>query len=211
MASMGIYLFNKDVLVECLENDLIDFGSDIIPVAAAERKVQAHFFKGYWKDIGTIQAFYDAHMDLVSPNPPFHFNDPEWPFYTWPQYLPGARLDDSRFKRSILCEGTRVIESVVERSVIGLRTSVRGATVRRSLVMGVDPNPPDAPSGTPPLGVGEGAVIEGAIVDKNARIGRNVSITNPDRIQEADGDGWVIREGIVVVTKNAIIPDDTKI
>lgn len=211
LASMGIYLFRKDVLIDCLANDYIDFGNDIIPRAVTSRRVQAHFFDGYWRDIGTIRTFYDTHMDLLSENPPFHFNDPNWPFYTLPHYLPGARLHHSQFTRSILAEGTLVTDSTIDHSIIGMRTVVRNATIRRSFMMGTDATFPDAPTGSPPPGVGGGSIIEGAIIDKNARIGRNVQIRNAEGRLTGEGPGWVIQDGIVVVSKNAIIPDGTVI
>jgi glucose-1-phosphate adenylyltransferase len=208
LASMGIYLFRKSFLRQCLESSQRhDFGRDVLPHAVTDGKVQSYLFDGYWRDIGTIRAFYDAHMDLVRVDPPFHFNDPEWPFYTHPRYLPGSNLNAVRINRSIVSEGTTLEESTVESSIIGVRTTMMRATVRRSLIMGADPYPPAGPPGSPPLGIGEGSLIQDAIVDKNARIGRNVRITNKDGVAEADGNGWAIREGLVVVTKNAVIPD----
>ncbi len=209
LASMGIYLFNKEVLLESLDNDLVDFGGDIIPAAVPKRHVQGHFFKGYWRDIGTIQAFFDAHMDLVKDNPPFSFHDPSWTIYSRPRYLPGARLHGCRFDHVVLGDGTHIHDSVVENAVIGLRSVVRGSTIRRALIMGVDSHYPDAPEGAPPVGIGDGSEISGAIIDKNARIGRGVKIVNADGVQEADGDGWCIRDGLVVVPKNSVIPDGT--
>ena len=212
LASMGIYLFEKSYLAECLAGgDLHDFGQHVIPSAVASKRVQAFVFDGYWRDIGTIRAFYDAHMDLVRPDPPFHFNDPSWPFYTHPRYLPGSRLNAVRINRSIVSEGTTLEECTVEDSIVGVRTTMTRTTVRRSLVMGADPYPPPGPPGCPPLGIGEGSLIQDAIIDKNARIGRNVRITNKQGVSDRDGPGWAIREGIVVVTKNAIIPDGTTI
>jgi len=208
LASMGIYLFAKAYLRRCLESTTRhDFGRDVLPHAVSHGTVQSYLFDGYWRDIGTIRAFYDAHMDLVRADPPFHFNDPEWPFYTHPRYLPGSSLNAVRINRSIVSEGTTLEECTVESSIIGVRSTMARATVRRSLVMGADPYPPAGPPGAPPLGIGEGTLIQDAIVDKNARIGRNVRITNKDGVTEADGPGWAIREGIVVVTKNAVIPD----
>jgi glucose-1-phosphate adenylyltransferase len=212
LASMGIYLFRKSYLRACLENSQRhDFGRDVLPHAVGDANVQSFLFDGYWRDIGTIRAFYDAHMDLVCAEPPFHFNDPEWPFYTHPRYLPGSRLNAVRINRSIVSEGTSIEECTVESSIIGVRASMTRATVRRSLVMGADPYPPAGPPGCPPLGIGEGSLVQDAIVDKNARIGRNVLISNKDGVTHADGAGWAIREGIVVVTKNAVIPDGTAI
>jgi len=211
LASMGIYLFRKQALLEALDNDFVDFGGDVIPAEVGRRRVQAHFFKGYWRDIGTIKAFFEAHMDLVKFNPPFSFHDRDWPIYTRPRHLPGARLDGCCFNRVLLGDGSRVVDARVEDSVIGLRGNISGATLKRTLVMGVDGYYPEAPAGSPPVGIGDGSVIENAIIDKNARIGRNVRIVNTEGVTEADGDGWEIRDGIVVIPKNAIIPDGSVI
>ncbi|MBD3871504.1 MAG: glucose-1-phosphate adenylyltransferase, partial [Acidobacteria bacterium] len=211
IASMGIYIFRKEALIEALDNDLADFGGDIIPAEVSRRKVQAHFFKGYWRDIGTIRAFFDAHMDLVQPDPEFTFHDPAWPIYTRPRYLPGARLHGCRFDRVLLGDGSRVEDSVAEEAVIGLRAQIHNSTVRRTLIMGVDSHFPEPTPGDPPVGIGEGCEISNAIIDKNARIGRGVRICNERGVQEADGDGWAIRDGIVVVEKNGVVPDGTVI
>jgi glucose-1-phosphate adenylyltransferase len=211
LASMGIYLFDKRVLFEAIENRLVDFGRDVIPAAVQSRKVHAHLFDGYWRDIGTLRAFYEAHLDMVSPNPPFAFGDPEWPIYTHPRYLPGARLSGTRFNRAILSEGSVLLGSTVEDSVIGVRTVMHGVTVRRSLLMGADAHPPEGSPGAPPVGIGEGTLIRDAIIDKNARIGRHVRIVNQDKLADAEGPGWAIRDGIVVVLKNAVVPDGTTI
>jgi glucose-1-phosphate adenylyltransferase len=212
LASMGIYIFKKDMLARCLANELVDFGKDIIPRAAQKFNVQAHFFNGYWRDIGTIESFYQTHMDLLRDDPPFSFDDESWPFYTLPRYLPGSKLDGTSFTRTILSEGTRVVRSTIEHSIIGVAAQIRNATIRRSLVMGTDAPLPKAPTGAPPIGIGEGTLIEKAIVDKNARIGRNVDIADRgDREHDAEGPGWAIRDGIVVISKNAIVPDGTRI
>jgi len=212
LASMGIYLFDKRFLAESLASaQHHDFGHHVLPHAVTRGKVQAFLFDGYWRDIGTIRAFYDAHMDLVRPDPPLHFNDPDWPFYTHPRYLPGSRLNAVRINRSIVSDGTMLEQCTVEDSIVGVRTSMTRATVRRSLIMGSDPYPPDGPPACPPLGIGEGTLIQDAIIDKNARIGRNARIVNKSGVAEADGPGWAIREGIVVVKKNAVIPDGTTV
>lgn len=211
LASMGIYLFRKSALRTLLDNRLADFGQDILPMAAREFRVHAHLFDGYWRDIGTIGAFYAAHMDLVRENPPFDFHDPEWPFFTHPRYLPGARVSGTRFNRSVLAEGSFVEGSTVEESVVGVRSVLHHVTVRRSLLMGADPYTPAGSPGDPPIGIGEGTLIQEAIVDKNARIGRNVRIVNRDKRREGEGPGWVIRDGIVVIPKNSVVPDGTTI
>lgn len=209
LASMGIYLFSKEALRLALDNDYHDFGYHIIPQLVASGRVQSHLFGGYWRDIGTIRSFYDAHMDLVLPEPAFDFYDPSWPFYTHPRYLPGARVHEARFERAVLADGCTIERATISDSIIGVRTTVRGARIERTLMMGVDPHPPAGSPGAPPLGVGEGSEIHGAIVDKNARIGRNVKIVNAGQQTQAEGPGWAIREGIVVIAKNAEIPDGT--
>jgi glucose-1-phosphate adenylyltransferase len=211
IASMGVYLFRKRALVEALDNDLVDFGGDVIPAEISKRRVQAHFFKGYWRDIGTIRAFFDAHMDLVQLDPPFTFGDRSWPIYTRPRYLPGARLHGCHFENVLLGDGSRVEDTQAREAVIGLRAQIRQAKIERTLIMGMDNFYPEPMPGEPPVGVGEGSVISNAIIDKNARIGRDVRISNEAGVQEADGDGWAIRDGIVVVAKNGIIPDGTVI
>lgn len=211
LASMGIYLFRKQALVDCLNNDLIDFGSNVIPTAVGKSKIHAHFFDGYWRDIGTIRSFFDAHMDMVGPEPPFDWYDLAWPFYTHPRYLPGSRLRGCRFNDTLLAGGATIHESTLEQSVIGIRTTMNKATVRRTLIMGAEDDPPPSPPGAPPVGIGEGSLIQDAIIDLNARIGRNVRIVNKAGAMEANGDSWVIRDGIVVVPKNAVIPDGTTI
>ena len=187
MASMGIYLFNKDVLGKFLDNDLSDFGQHVLPTAVERCRVQAHLFDGYWRDIGTIRSFYEAHLDLVKPEAPFDFYDDNWPFYTHPRFLPGSRLTDCRFHRTVLAGGAIVSGCNVEESVIGVRTVMREATVRRSVIMGADPYHDDAPPGSPPIGIGQGSVIENAIIDKNVRIGDNVRIVNEARRLECIG------------------------
>ena len=209
LASMGIYLFKKQVLVDLLDNDLIDFGNDVIPSAVDSHRVQAHFFDGYWRDIGTIKAFYETHMDMCLPHPPFDWYDGQWPFYTHPRYLPGSQLRGCRFNDSVLAGGATVLDSEIEHSIIGLRTRMHRATIRRSLIMGSEDFPPPSPEGAPPVGIGAGTVIENAIVDLNARIGMNVRITNENNVQEAEGENFVIRDGIVVIPKDAVLPDGT--
>ncbi len=211
LASMGIYLFKKHVLAEILDNERHDFGHDVIPSALENRKIQAYFFDDYWRDIGTIRAFYDAHLDLVQPAPPFDFNDSNWRIFTNPHFPPPSRMNGVRCNHSIIADGSTIDESTIEHSVVGMRTTMRRATVRRSLLMGADPFPPDGPADAPPIGIGDGTLIQQAIIDKNARIGKNVRIVNKEGLEDASGDGWAIREGIVVVEKNAIIPDGTTI
>jgi glucose-1-phosphate adenylyltransferase len=211
IASMGIYIFNKEALAGALDNELVDFGGDVIPSEVSRRRVQAHFFRGYWRDIGTIGAFFQAHMDLVSANPQFTFHDPAWPIYTRPRYLPGAQLHGCCFDHALLSDGSRVHDSKVENAVVGLRGVIHNSKVSNALIMGIDSHYPEPRPGEPPPGIGAGCEISNAIIDKNARIGRNVTICNRDGVSEAEGEGWKIRDGIVVVAKNAVIPDGTVI
>ncbi|MFT5434815.1 MAG: glucose-1-phosphate adenylyltransferase, partial [Myxococcota bacterium] len=165
------------------------------------------------RDIGTMRSFYDAHMDLVKPSPAFRFDAHDWPIYTASRFLPCARITETMFTRSMLADGTLITSSIVEDSVIGVRTTIRGATIKRTLIMGADSRVDrSAPSSDiPPVGIGEGTIVHDAIIDKNARIGRNVRILNEAKLVEAVGDGWAIRDGIVVIPKDAIIPDNTVI
>jgi glucose-1-phosphate adenylyltransferase len=211
LASMGIYLFEREVLAESLVTPHDDFGRDLLPAAVGRVRVQAHFFSGYWRDIGTIRAFYDAHMDMLRPDPPFTFLDPDWPIYTRPRYLPGSRVTGAAIDRCVLADGAIIANSELVDSIVGVRSRIRHAKVRRSLIMGADEYCPDAGADAPPVGIGEGSVVENAIIDKNVRIGRDVRLVNEDGVEEADGDGWVIRSGITVVSKNAVIPDGTRV
>jgi glucose-1-phosphate adenylyltransferase len=210
VASMGIYLFKKDVLDSCLDNTLSDFGHHILPQAVDRLRVQSYFFDGYWRDIGTIRAFYEAHMDLIEPKTPLDFYDSNWPFFTHPRYLPGTRLTDCKFHRTILAGGGVVSESTIEHSVIGVRSEIRGATVRRSLIFGADS--PESNNGKRAVaGIRPGTLIENAIIDKNVSIGRNVRIVNESGLSEDEGPYHVVRDGIVIVPKNTVIPDGTVI
>ena len=211
LASMGIYIFRKEALVEALDNELVDFGGEIIPAEVGRRRVQAHFFKGYWRDIGTIRAFFEAHMDLVRPRPRFDLYDKKWPFYTRARFLPGARLDRCEFDSVLLGEGSIVRSTRAVSAVIGLRSRVVGADLDRVLIMGVDSHYPDFGPDAPPVGIGEGSVIRNAIIDKNARIGRGVKIGVDPPNEGAHGEGWAVRDGIVVIEKNAVVPDETVI
>lgn len=221
IASMGIYVFKKDVLIKLLKEapERTDFGKEIIPASAKDYNIQAYLFDGYWEDIGTIEAFYDANLALTKqPQPPFSFYDEEAPIYTRSRYLPPSKLLDCIVTESIIGEGCILKQCRVDHSVLGVRTRVEsGCIIEDSLIMGSDFYQPYVErqavweSGKIPLGIGAETTIRRAIVDKNACIGRNVQIINKDRVQEADREsqGFYIRSGIVVVMKNGIIPDGT--
>ena len=219
IASMGIYVFEKQVLFNLLKTspDRTDFGREIIPASIQSCNVQAYLFKDYWEDIGTIESFYDANLTLTQqPDPPFSFYDEKAPIYTRARYLPPSKLLDSHVVESIIGEGSILKECTVKRSVVGIRSRIEtGCTIDNALLMGCDfyESPSErsqaAERGKIPLGIGSNTIIQRAIIDKNARIGRNVRIVNKEGIQESNREelGFVIRSGIVVVIKNATIPD----
>ena len=221
LASMGIYLFSRDMLVERLQTTTHqDFGKEVFPEVIRDRKVQVHLFDGYWEDIGTIKSFYEANLELAKPQPAFDLNSATAPIYTRARFLPPTQLDSATVRQSLIADGC-VIEpgAVIENSVIGLRCRIgRNVTIRDSIVMGSDfyETPEqlddDQAAGVPPLGIGEGSLIEGAIIDKNVRIGRRACICNKSGVQEAElGDYGVVRDGICVIEKNATLPDDWKL
>ncbi len=222
IASMGIYVFKKEILIKVLKESLerTDFGKEVIPDAAKKHNVQAYLFGGYWEDIGTIESFYDANMALTQqPRPPFSFYDEKAPIYTRPRYLPPTKLLDCHIKESLIAEGCILKECSINHSVVGVRTRIEsGCLIEDTMIMGADYYQPlaERQSGTVvysaadvPLGIGKDSVIRRAIVDKNARIGCNVQIVNKDNVQEAEREslGFFIRSGIVVVLKGGIIPD----
>ncbi len=219
LASMGIYVFEPQVLTSLLIGDQQDdFGRHIIPAAIEKLNVFAHTFDGYWADIGTISAFYRANLELTEVEPKFSFYQPDAPIFTHPRYLAGSRLLGCRVDRGIVSEGCTLIESEVEQSVIGVRTMMGpGVRIYQAVVMGADVYESDsdrtrnAERGVPNIGIGAGSTIHRAIIDKNARIGAGVIISNDARVEEADGEGYHIREGIVVVPKDAVIPDGARI
>ena len=209
-ASMGIYVFNRNVLVECLANDMVDFGKHIIPQAIKERHVSGYIFNDYWEDIGTIRAFYEANLDLTDLVPKYSFFDASAPIYTHPRFLPGSKINGAALRQSIVADGCIISEAHIERSVIGVRSVIQtGATIRNSIIMGADyyeTDPNTVPKGLPPMGVGRNCVIDRAIIDKNARIADGVVITPEGKPADHDGGNYFIRDGIVVVPKNAVMP-----
>ncbi|HEY2124040.1 MAG TPA: glucose-1-phosphate adenylyltransferase [Chthoniobacterales bacterium] len=208
-ASMGIYIFNRQVLVDCLANDLVDFGKHIIPQSIKDRHVSAFIFKGYWEDIGTIRAFYEANLDLTDIVPVYSFFEADTPIYTHPRFLPGSKVNGATLRQAIISDGCIISDAHLERSVIGLRSIIRsGATIRNSIIMGADYFEKDAPPdpARPPMGIGRNCVIDRAIIDKNARIADGVVITPEGKPADFDGKDYFIRDGIVVVPKDAVIP-----
>jgi glucose-1-phosphate adenylyltransferase len=219
LASMGIYLFAREALERSLADaSLADFGKNVIPDAVPRLRVHAHIHRGYWEDVGTIRSYYLANLALCQPVPPFDFYDASRPVYTHPRFLPATKVEQCALRNALISEGSIVVGAELERAVIGIRSRVgRGARIRDSLILGadyyetLDDIARAAARGLPPMGVGEDTIVERAIVDKNARIGRGARITNEAGEVDKDGDGWYIRDGIVVVPKDVIVPDDAVI
>jgi glucose-1-phosphate adenylyltransferase len=211
IASMGVYVFSRDVLLEMIEQEgAADFGRQIIPAALGRYRVTAHLFRGYWADVGTVASFYDANIMLTRPGAPFKFYDPRCPIYTHARFLPGARLSDCVARDAIVAEGCYLDRCTIEQSVVGIRTNIQsGATIRRSVLLGADFYEADddvpARGESPRIGIGRDVVLDGVIVDKNARIGDGARLVNEAGLREADGDGYYIRDGVVVVPKDGVI------
>lgn len=220
LASMGIYVFNYNRMVELLQADdsWVDFGREIIPAAIQKYNVQAHLFNDYWEDIGTIRAFYEANLDLASPLPKFNFFDATAPIYTRSRYLPPSKMHDCDIDNSMVSEGCILNGVRVRNSIIGLRSRIdKGVDIEDSIVMGSDLFESFAEirdniaNSTPYIGIGENSVIRRSIIDKNVRIGKNVKLLNQDGADRRDADdkSFYIRDGIIIIPKNAVIPDGT--
>ena len=216
LASMGIYLFNIETLLELLDNDWKDFGREVIPMAIQTKRVGGYLFNGYWEDVGTIHSFWKANLDFASQNPQFDFYGSQ--IYTHARYLPSSRFTECTVDESLVCDGTVLHKTRLKETVIGIRAIVRnGADIEKSIIMGADDYETqeerlaNKANGIPDVGIGAGTVIRNAIIDKNARIGRLCSITNKDNLDHLDGGNYFIRDGIVVVPKGAVIPDGTVI
>lgn len=221
LASMGIYVFNRDFLVDSLEKtDYEDFGKEVFPAAIRSSHVQVHLFDGYWEDIGTIKAFFDANLQMAKPNPDFALYSDGEPTYTRARYLPPTRIDGANVSGSLIADGCMIgAGTTIENSIVGLRSRIgKNVTIKNSIIMGADITQTrpelkdDIEAGRPPIGIGEGSVVEGAIVDKNCRIGENTTIIKPaGGVADEDGfearDGAVlVRDGIVCVPKGTVVP-----
>lgn len=222
LASMGIYVFNYDRLVQLLntDNSWVDFGREIIPAAIEKYTVQAYLFRDYWEDIGTIRAFYEANLDLASPLPRFNFFDAAAPIYTRSRYLPPSKLHACDIDHSMVSEGCILNGVRVRNSIIGLRSRIdNGVDIEDSIVMGSDffesiiEIENNLKTGRPHVGIGSGTIIRRAIIDKNVRIGKNVKLLNRDNIENFDApdSSFYIREGIIIVPKSAVIHDGAEI
>lgn len=219
IASMGIYVFKKEILAKLLEANTqqTDFGKEIIPASAKDYNLQAYLFEDYWEDIGTIEAFYEANLALTKqPQPPFSFYDEKAPIYTRGRYLPPSKILDCSITESMIGEGCILKACRIHHSVLGIRSRIESnCIIEDSLLMGSDfyesavERESNLKQNEVPIGIGAGTTIRRAIIDKNARIGKNVMIINKENVQEAnrEEEGFYIRSGIVVVIKNRTIPD----
>ena len=221
LASMGIYLWNRKAMVDALANEQqSDFGKEIFPESINMRHVQLHLFDGYWEDIGTIRSFYEANLQLAQTDAPFSLRSASSPIYSRARFLPPTRIDGAQVNRSLVADGC-VIEpgAKVDNSVIGLRCRIgRDVTIRNSVLMGSDYYEPSAQlaeneaAGLPRIGIGANTVIDGAIIDKNCRIGEGVRIVNDSGQSELNADqGVVVRDGVIVVPKNAVLQPGWKL
>jgi glucose-1-phosphate adenylyltransferase len=209
VASMGIYVFSRDVLYDVLARDrAVDFGREIIPHALGSHRVHAYLYRGFWADVGTVSAFYDVNLMLTRRRSPFSFFHPRRPIYTHPRFLPAARIHSCQIDEALIAEGAYLDSCEIQQSVIGIRGSIqRGAKVTRSILLGADFY--EDQIGELPLGVGRDAVLDRVIVDKNARIGEGARLVNERGIADVDGDGYYIRSGIIVVPKGGVVKPGT--
>ena len=215
LASMGVYLFKRKVLESLLESHpgWTDFGKEVLPNALKTHRVYAHLFNGFWEDIGTVRSYFDVHMALTSQRPPFEFHDPDHEIYTHLRALPGVRVRNTTIDNAIVCSGSRITNATIKDSIIGIRSIIHeGAQLERCIMLGADSFETSHPRrGTVPMGIGRDSRVHNAIIDHNARIGKGAVIRGGKRLRDQDGDGWVVRDGIVIVLKNAVIPDGTVI
>lgn len=214
-ASMGIYIFNRRVLVEALDNDFADFGKHIIPAAIEKYRVSSYIFQGYWEDIGTIRAFFEANLNLTNEVPAYSFFDTQAPVYTHARFLPASKINGATVKQAIISDGCVITNAHIERAVIGVRSYISSGTViKNSVLMGADFYDVEFTarhSELPPLGIGKNCRIENAIIDKNAHIADGVTITPEGKPENFDGDGFYVRDGIVVIPRGAVIEADRTI
>lgn len=218
LASMGIYVFNKEVLVESLNNDMKDFGKEVIPALLGKARLKSFIFDDYWEDIGTVHSFFEANLQLTDPLPPFNFYTPDLPIYTHARYLPGSKVNRCDLDHVVLCDGCILSDSTLKRCVIGDRSIIGEGTVLKSVVMmgadrfeNNDELAYNRQENIPNIGIGKNCRIEGAIIDKNARIGNNVVLSPEGKPDLFETNGVIVRDGVLIVLKNAILPDGTKI
>lgn len=218
LASMGIYVFNRKLVSELLDNPLSDFGKHIIPHAIKSHRVFSYIFQGYWEDIGTIRSFFEANLDLVSELPRFNFFDMESPVFSRPRFLPGSKINGAQIDHALVTDGCIINHARINNTIVGLRTIVgEGTELNRTIILGGDyyesaeSVAQHERDGLPRIGIGAHCRIENAIIDKNARIGNNVTISPAGKPENVDHALYFIRDGIVVIPKNGIIPHGTVI
>jgi glucose-1-phosphate adenylyltransferase len=221
LASMGIYLFNRSTLTELLNAPPLatDFGKEIFPRSMRTHHVQAHLFDGYWEDLGTVKSYHEANLALATDNPPFDFHSPDGVIFTRMRFLPASRITEATVKQCLISDGCVIQPGAsISHSVVGVRSRIgRNVALRDSVVIGADEyeteteRAANARRRVPSLGVGEGSVIERAILDKDCRVGRDVRIVNRQKTVNGEGDNYVIRDGIVVIPRGAVVPDGTVI
>ena len=218
LASMGIYVFNRDLLIKLLDNTLTDFGKHIIPKAIDTHKVYSYVYQGYWEDIGTIRSFFEANLNVTWELPRFNFFDMSAPIFSRPRFLPGSKINGATIDHAIVSDGCIINHARIFHSIVGIRSLVgERSELTRVVLMGSDYYETDASIaeglklGRPRLGIGENTRIENAIIDKNARIGDNVVISPAGKPENVDHPLYFIRDGIVVIPKNGVIPHGTVI
>ncbi len=212
LASMGIYIFNKEVLKEVLKIQGDDFGKNIIPHSIETRKTTAFRFKGYWEDIGTIRTFFESTIALTKENPDFTFYNEDNPVYTRQRFLPGSEVRGATIEHAIISEGCKVGNAQLKDTIIGIRSIIGdGVRLERTYFMGADFYDREDNDSTIPMGIGENSVLSNVIADKNVRIGKNVKLTNKDNLKEFRSDTITIKDGIIIIPKNATIPDNFEI
>jgi len=213
LASMGIYLFNKQILEKILlENKKTDFGREIIPDSLSKYMINSFIYKGYWRDIGTLKTFYDENISLTQPNPPLDIFNEQWPFFSRSRFLPPARIDKSILENTLIGDGAILSGVKIKNSIIGLRSVIKSGTeIENSIIMGCDFYENQMAEKLPTIGIGKNCVIKKAIIDKNVRIGDNVKIINKDGIKDYEEKSYCIKDGIVIIMKNAVIASNTQI
>ena len=218
LASMGIYVFNRSMIQQLLDNPLSDFGKHIIPRAINTHRICSSVFEGYWEDIGTIRSFFEANLDLVSELPRFNFFDMNAPIFSRPRYLPGSKINGAQIEHAVVTDGCIINSAKIKNTIVGLRTFVgSGTELNRVIILGCDFYESEESirqyehDGKPRIGIGENCKIENAIIDKNARIGNNVKISPAGKPDNIDHELYFVRDGIIIIPKNAVIPNGTVI
>ncbi len=218
LASMGIYVFNRETMIEALNSTAKDFGKEVIPGLLGSRKLSSYIFEGYWEDIGTVKAFFEANLQLADPVPQFNFFSEGSPVYSRARYLPATKINRCSINHVIVGDGCIITDSYLKRCVIGIRSTLReGARLENVVVMGSDifesaeDRKRNRELGIPDIGIGMNCEIKNAIIDKGARIGHNVKLNPDGKLEGYTKDGIFVRDGVILVTKNTVVPDNTTV